>query len=285
MRVAVCGLGRMGAAFAGVLLAAGHEVAVWNRTAGRAGDLVGRGAVEAPTAAAAASGADLVVLMVFDGTASEQALFAADGIAAGAAAGTLIVNASTVGPDESAALAARAADAGLRYLEAPVLGSVPAVLSGTLTVLTGGDPADAAEAEPVLTAWSHAGRRRHAGPVGAATALKLVANLALGVVAAGLHDAVTLGEDLGLPRDLVLDTLALGAFERIAGRSRERLGAQDYTGAPFTLGALDKDLRLAAAYARRPVPVLAAAVSLTCAAVADGEGDRDISVLGRGTGA
>ncbi|MBV1852760.1 NAD(P)-dependent oxidoreductase [Catellatospora tritici] len=283
MRVAVCGLGRMGTAFAGVLLDAGHDVVVWNRTAGRAADLVARGATEAPTAAAAAAGADLVVLMVFDGPASEQALFAPDGITAGAAAGTLLVNASTVGPDESSGLASRVVATGLRYLEAPVLGSVPAVLAGSLTVLTGGDVADAAEAAPVLAAWSHAGRCRHAGPVGAATALKLVANLALGVVAAGMRDAVSLGEDFGLPRELVLDTLASGAFERVAGRSRARLGAQDYAGAPFTLAALDKDLRLATGYAHRPLPVAAAAAAVTSAGVAGGDGDCDIAVLGRGT--
>ncbi|MDI1462712.1 NAD(P)-binding domain-containing protein [Catellatospora sp. KI3] len=282
MRVAVCGLGRMGTAFAAVLLGAGHEVAVWNRTAGRAGDLVARGAAEAPTAAAAATGADLVVVMVFDASASERALLGPDGVTAGAAPGTLVVNASTVGPDESVGLAARVTAAGLRYLEAPVLGSVASVHAGSLTVLTGGDEADAAEAAPVLAAWSRAGRR-HAGPVGAATALKLVANLALGVVAAGMHDAVSLGEDFGLPRELVLDTLALGAFERVAGRGRERLGAQDYTGAPFTLAALAKDLRLATSYARRPLPVASAAATVASAGVAAGDGDCDIAVLGRGT--
>ncbi len=265
------------------LLDAGHQVTVWNRSPEASAALVAHGATAAPSPAAAASSSAIVVLMLFDGAACEQVLSGPDGVLAGAAPGTTVVNLSTIGPEESTALAARAGAVGLRYVEAPVLGSVPAVRGGSLTVLAGGEPADVAAAEPVLAVWSHAGRLRHTGPVGAATALKLVANLALGVVAAGMRDAVVLGEDFGLPRDLVLDTLALGAFERIAGRGRDRLGADDYDGAPFTLGALEKDLGLALDRARRPLPVAGAAREVAAAGVAAGDANRDISVLARTT--
>jgi 3-hydroxyisobutyrate dehydrogenase-like beta-hydroxyacid dehydrogenase len=282
-RLAVCGLGRMGAAMAQAQLADGHPVTVWNRSPAAAKELADAGAGMAATPAEAARGADAVVLMLFDGDACEQVLSGPDGVLAGAAPGTLLINLSTVGPDQSAAFGARAAAAGLRYVEAPVLGSVPAVRSGTLTVLAGGAAEHVDAAGPVLGVWCRGGRLIRTGPVGTASALKLVANLSLGVVAAGMRDAVRLGEDFGLPRELVLDTLALGAFERIAGRSRERLTADDYDGAPFTLAALAKDLDLALSRARRPLPVAAAARDTAADAVAHGDAALDIAALARTT--
>lgn len=284
MNVAVCGLGRMGTAFAEALLEAGHRVTVWNRTPGREGDLVAQGATAQATAAQAAAEAEVTVVMVFDAAAAEQVLFGPDGVVAGAAPGTLVVNATTVAPDESQALAERAAAAGLAYLEAPVVGSVPAARVHSLTVLVGGADPDAERAEPVLRAWSHAGTLRHVGPVGAATGLKLVANAALGVAAAGLHDAVRLGEDFGLPRELVLDVLAAGPLAPLVTAKRDRLSAdseEGYAAADFTVAALGKDLALALARARSPAGVVQAAQGVLASAARAGQEQADISVVGR----
>ncbi|KQV03333.1 MULTISPECIES: NAD(P)-dependent oxidoreductase [unclassified Kitasatospora] len=265
MKVTVCGLGRMGTAFAAALVTAGHEVTGWNRT--------GHGPVQD-----AVAGAEAVVIAVLDGPAARSVLA---GVLAGAALGTLVINASTVGPDESRQLAAEAVAAGLRYVEAPVLGSVPAVRAGSLTVLTGGAATDVAAAEPVLLAWSHAGERRWTGPVGTASALKLVANLTLGIAAAGLRDTLALGESLGLPRGQILDLLAEGQFGRLVTAKRERLAEESYGDADFTLAALAKDLRLALA-AGPALPVAEAAARTVAAAVADGGADQDLAALARG---
>ncbi|MYS83203.1 NAD(P)-dependent oxidoreductase [Embleya scabrispora] len=276
MRVAVCGLGRMGTAGAEALVAAGHEVTVWNRTPRTVA-----GTVQAASAAEAARDVDAVVLFVFDGPAAEAVLLGPNGIAAGAAPGTLVINATTLAPEQSRELAAAAHAAGLRYLEAPVLGSVPAVRAGTLIVLTAGEPADVAAAEPVLLAWSHAGERRHVGPVGAATALKLVANLGLGVAAAGLHDAVRLGAALGLARADVLDVLTASAIGGLVGRKRERLDQAAYADADFTVAALAKDLVLVGDVTGTPLPVARAAAEVATSAVRAGDATADISALGR----
>lgn len=284
MNVAVCGLGRMGTVFAEALLDAGHHVTVWNRTPGREGDLPGRGAAVASTAAEAAAGAEAVVVMVFDAVAAEQVLFGPDGVALGAGPGTLLVNAGTVAPDESQGLADRSAAAGLAFVEAPVLGSVPVARSHALTVLVGGSDADAEKAEPVLRAWSHGGVRRHTGPVGTASALKLVANSALGIAVAGLHDALRLGEDFAVDRELVLDVLARGPLGPLVTMKQDRLSAdteEGYAAADFTVAALGKDLALALARARDPVAVVQAAQGVLASAVRAGDADADISVLGR----
>jgi 3-hydroxyisobutyrate dehydrogenase len=278
VKVAVCGLGRMGTAFAEALAADGLELTVWNRTPR---DVAG--ARTAVTAADAARDADAVVVMVFDGPASESVLLGPEGVTAGAAPGTLVINATTLAPAESRHLARGVRAADLRYLEAPVRGSVPAVRTGALRVLTGGQEEDAREAEPVLRAWSHAGTRRHTGPVGSASALKLVANLGLGTAVAALHDAVVLGDGLGLPREDVLDILQEGVFGHLVAGQRDRLSQDAYEGGDFTVAALAKDLALATAAVDEPLTVAAAAARLT-ARTAQQDGSLDVAVLGRTPG-
>lgn len=252
MRVAVLGLGRMGAAMAVALAGAGHEVTGWNRS-----PKPDAGVPVAEQVADAVDGAEAVVIMVIDGPASRVVLEQIRGSSA------LVVNASTVGPDESREFAASAAEAGLRYVEAPVLGSIPTVRASALTVLAGGDAADIETARPVFAAWTADGEVLHTGPVGTATALKLVANLSLGIAAAGLHDCVRLGADLGLDRADVLDILERGSLGGLVQRKRARLDTDEYTDADFTVAALAKDLALARSATDKDLPVLDAAARLT----------------------
>ena len=266
MRVAVLGLGRMGAAMAVALAGAGHEVTGWNRSPKTV-----PGIDVAEDVAGVIDGAEVIVIMVIDGPASRDVLDRITGSEA------LVVNASTIGPDESRELAASATGRGLRYVEAPVLGSIPQVEASALTVLAGGDEHDVETARPVLEVWTADGRIRHTGPIGTATALKLVANLSLGIAAAGLHDCVRLGADLGLDRNDVLDILERGSLGGLVQRKRARLDADDYDDAEFTLGALGKDLGLARTNARTDLPVLQAAARL----VAEADPTADLAALAR----
>jgi 3-hydroxyisobutyrate dehydrogenase-like beta-hydroxyacid dehydrogenase len=167
------GLGRMGVPMAARLLEAGHEVRVWNRSPGKAGSLVEAGATEAGSPAEAAAGADVVVTMLADPEAVQEVLAAAD-----LAAGTTLVEMSTIGPDAVRSLAAGLPD-GVHMLDAPVLGSVPQATEGTLKIFVGGDAEVFERCRPVLEAM---GRPRHLGPLGAGAAMKLVANSTLGAL-------------------------------------------------------------------------------------------------------
>nr|WP_283137044.1 NAD(P)-dependent oxidoreductase [Rhizohabitans arisaemae] len=271
----MCGLGRMGTALAEALAVDGHDLTVWNRNPRKVAD-----ARIAATPSDAARGAEAVVLVVFDGPAAESVLLGETGVTAGAAPGTLIINATTLAPDESRRLAQGANAAGLRYLEAPVIGSVPAVRKGALHVLTGGADQDARDAESVLRVWSHAGGRRHVGPVGSASSLKLVANLALGTAVGALHDAIRLGSGLGLDREDVLDILQEGVLGPLAAGKRARLTQGTYGGADFTVAALAKDLALAIAAVDEPLTTADAAARLVARA-AELDGSLDIAVMGR----
>ncbi|UED87645.1 NAD(P)-dependent oxidoreductase [Streptomyces profundus] len=274
MRSAVCGLGRLGAALAAALVADGQDVSGWNRTPR---ELPGIRA--ARTAADAVRHAEVVVVAVFDGPAARSVLLGPDGVAVGAAPGTLVINVTTLAPEESRRLAHEVRGEGLRYLEAPVVGSVSAVRSGALRVLVGGAEEDALAAEPVLRVWSHAGSRRLVGRVGAASALKLVANLALGIAAAGLHDAVRLGTGLGLARDDLLDVLQEGPIGPLVAGKRDRLSHGAYAAADFTVAALAKDLALARAAVDEPLAGADAAARLV-GRVAELDGSLDIAALG-----
>lgn len=238
-RLGFCGLGQMGGPMAARLLGAGHQLAVWNRTADRARPLVERGARRAESPADAAAGAEAVVTMVSTPEALEQVVFGDDGVAAGLAEGATVVEMSTVGPDVVRALRARlptTAD----VLDAPVLGSVPQATDGTLKVFVGGDAAVVERWRPVLETM---GRPVHLGPLGAGAAMKLVTNSTLGALMTALAEALALADSFGLRREAVLDILAESPIGTTVRSKRANIESGAYP-PNFKLALAVKDLRL-----------------------------------------
>lgn len=276
MRVAFLGLGRMGAAMAGHVLDAGHELVVWNRSAGRADDLVARGASEASSPREAATGADAVVLMLFGPDSVREVL---PDLLAGTAKGTLVLNATTVGPQDARELAAACRDAGARYVDAPVAGSVGPATDGTLGILVGAGAADLEEVRPLLELWGDPGRIRHVGEVGAGSALKLCLNQGLGVVAAGVGESLRLGRDLGLDRTVLLDALGGAAYGWFLGQKRPMLEADDYGATTFSVELMAKDLELATRASDGDLAVTAAALQQARRAVDAGHSGEDYAVI------
>jgi 3-hydroxyisobutyrate dehydrogenase len=276
MRVAFLGLGRMGAAMAGHLLDAGHDLTVWNRTPGRADQLTSRGAAEASSVPAAVRAAEAVVLML----AGPDSVRAVLGEVAGAApAGALVVDCTTIGPAAAREAGEQAVGHGLRYVDAPVVGSVAPAAEGTLGVLVGGSADDVAAARPLLDLWGDPARVRHCGPVGSGNAYKIVFNAGLGVAMLGVGEALRLGRDLGLDRSSVLDVLAGGPFGYLVGRRRAMFETDEYQPVQFSLELLGKDLGLALESARVELPATAAAARVTEEAITAGHGADDYGAL------
>ena len=165
MRVAVIGLGTMGAPMARHLLAAGHEVTVHNRTRSREEPLAAAGAARAATPAQAAGAAEAVLTCVSDTPDLEQVLFGDDGVAEGLTAGGLVVDCSTVSPAATAAIAATLREREIGLVDAPVSGGSEGAERGTLTIFCGGSDADVARARTLLEAFGS--RITHLGPSGA----------------------------------------------------------------------------------------------------------------------
>jgi 3-hydroxyisobutyrate dehydrogenase-like beta-hydroxyacid dehydrogenase len=259
---AVLGLGRMGTAVAQRLadhLAPDHDLRTWTRSAGGHA-----------SPADVVRGADVVMLCLYDAQACRDVLATCLSSVPDTA---VVVNTTTVGPDEAAELEALVAAAGPAYLHAPVMGSTPAVARGGLVVLAGGKPPAAAEA--VL---AHLGEVVVLSDAAEAAALKLVANGVLGDSLVALRRAVARGDALGLPRDAVLDVLGRTVLARFVDGVRRAPGSEGGSRpTTFAAAALAKDLSLLAAAAGTRSDA-SSAVDLL---VADGAvgADDDVAVL------
>src|SRR5438093_12542604 len=172
-RVAVLGPGRMGGAIARRLAASGFGLIVWDRTPAKAQGL-NVGPV-ARTPAEAIHDADIAISSLTNAAAVRDVYLGPQG-AFGTSDRPLFVEMSTAGPESIEQLSREARTRGLRLLEAPVIGSVPAVESGTLAVLVGGSRDDLEAARPVL---ERLGEIHHVGGFGSAARLKLGANTML----------------------------------------------------------------------------------------------------------
>jgi 3-hydroxyisobutyrate dehydrogenase len=236
--VAVLGLGAMGCAIAARLLGAGHHVRVWNRTPGRDDELVAAGARRSTTPADAVRDAEVVITMVTDPPALEAVLFGPDGAAPAIPESATLIDMSTVGPTEIASVVERVAP--VAVLDAPVLGSVPSVESGSLVILAGGDHAVFDRHTELLALF---GRPIYAGPSGSGAMLKLVNNAASIATLVALGELLALTDRTGLGIDAVLQSLEAGPLASLIERWRPRLKGEDQS-SYFRLALARKDLAI-----------------------------------------
>lgn len=210
MKIGFAGIGIMGFHMARRLAEAGHTVTAWNRTREKAERLEEFGASIADTPAAAADGADAVIVMVSDGAASDAVIFGADaeaGILERAREGATIVVMSSI-PMETAAAQGKAANGkGVRYLDAPVSGGEPGAREGGLTIMAGGDGDAFEELQPVLSVM---GRSTHVGPAGAGSLAKLANQVIVGNTIQTVAEALLLAQTGGADAAAVIDALQGG---------------------------------------------------------------------------
>ena len=270
--VAWLGLGRMGVLMARHVLDAGHELVVWNRSPGRADELVAAGAREATSPEEAAEQADVVVLMLFGPDSVREVLPRV------LRPGLLVVDSTTIGPDAARENGRAAAAGGARYADAPVAGSTPPAQAGTLGVLVGCAADDWPEVQELAHLWGDPDRVRRVGEVGAGSALKLVVNQGIGVLAAGLGEALRLAGQLDLDRTVVTDVLAGAMYGWTLQQKRPMLDAADFSGTQFSLELLAKDLDLAVR-AGSDLPVTTAVLQHARDALAAGHEGEDYAAV------
>jgi len=255
---------------------------VWNRSPGRAEALLGLGAAEAATPRAVAGASDVVVVCVSDSPDVEAVLFGPEGIAAGAAPGTLVVDCSTISPSSSRDFAGRLAEQGVAMVDAPVSGGSEGAQKGTLTIMVGGDEVDVSRARPVLEAMGRS--ITHMGPLGAGQATKAVNQVILCGTYLGVAEGLVLAIRNGLDPERVVEALGGGAAASWVLENRSgRMITDDYP-LGFKVSLHLKDLMIALAMARESgvaMPVAAMAAQIENGLVAQGHGDDDVSALAR----
>jgi 3-hydroxyisobutyrate dehydrogenase len=280
-RIAFLGLGIMGSRMAANLVNAGHELRVWNRTASTAEQFAAQhGAVAAPTPAAAADGCELVFTMVVDGDQVRDVLLSDGGAADGAAAGTTMVDCSTIGPAATLEIGAALADRGLSLVDAPVTGSSPKAQDGTLTFMVGGTAEQFAAVTPALQAMGEL--IVHAGSLGQGQMVKLINNAAAAANAATLAQALIVGKRAGVDLDALVEVMGSGAGGSVmldlkAGPMRRH----DYS-TLFKLEHMLKDVRLCLEEGQRlGVPFQSAAFvrEILSAGMGMGHADDDFAAM------
>jgi 3-hydroxyisobutyrate dehydrogenase-like beta-hydroxyacid dehydrogenase len=268
----------MGFPLAQRLVRAQVPVLLWNRTQSKVEPLVAEGAHWAATpkdlARSVAKG--VTFLMLTDGLAVKKVLFGVHSFSRWAPSGSLVVNMSTIDPEESRVFAARLAERGIHYVDAPVAGSVEQVERGEAFFFVGGDEPDVVRSRPLLERMGS--RAEHMGPVGSGNAAKLVNNLlTLGITALST-EALALADELHLDLGKMVEVLGAGGGQsRMLERKAPAFLARKYP-PQFSTVLARKDLKLVekvSAREGRPLKMTREARKLFDESIAQGHGEED----------
>ena len=283
--VAILGTGRMGSAMARRVAAAGHRVRVWNRTLSSAQALVDSQThgelVLATTPSEAVTDADVVLTMLTDGDVT-MSLLLSKAVLSALPTHCLVIDLGTSGVAAATSLGRRLAQAGHRFVDAPVSGSVPAVSAGTLLVMASGRPDDVIAARGVLE--SFAAEVLRVGDVGAGQAMKLAVNLVVHDLNAALAEALVLAERSGVTRTEAYDVLERSVVGAPFVRYKRPAFLDPQTPTAMSLELVAKDLRLITEQGRvtgAELPVTEQTLQRVQGAVDAGWGPRDMADLSR----
>ena len=309
MKVGIVGLGRMGAAMSQRLRQHGCEVVGWDHKADATRAAAADGLRIATNARDVAAQSDVVISIITEDHGVRRIFNGPDGFLDGAVTGKLFIDMSTLQPMTGRELAPLVEAKGARFLEAPVLGTIPQVRAGTLFAMVGGHADDLHRARPVLgtipqvragTLFAMVGGRAedvdrarpvlekmtrrivHMGPNGSGYAMKLAVNLGLGAYIQAVSESLALGLQQGLTLDQMLDVLQEAPYA--SGWLKSKLDVLKGAPAEMTLDirTLRKDLMSAVATGALsgvPMPLSAAVLTSLSAAVADDYGGGDLAEL------
>ena len=281
LRIAVLGCGLMGHPMARRLLAAGHEVHVWNRTRAKAESLAAHGAQVHDTPRQACSQADFIISMLENGAIVGEVLFGmgADSALHGMRANCLVMDMASIQPREARDHAARLSERGIRHLDAPVSGGTVGAEAGTLAIMVGGKAQDFADATPV---FAPLGRATHVGPHGAGQLAKLANQMIVGITIGAVAEALLLCAKGGADPAKVREAITGGfADSRILQLHGQRMVERDFAPRGKMTVQL-KDMRNAMATAQEigfDAPITALFEQLYAAGVEHGLGELDHSGL------
>ena len=290
MRIAFIGLGNMGAPMATNLVKAAHEVVVFDLVEAALDALEQQGAKRADSAAEACADAEIVISMLPAGVHVRGLYLGRDdqpGLLDALPHKPLIIDASTISPEDARLLATAAGERGFNYLDAPVSGGIGGAQAGTLTFIVGGDSAAFEQARPVLEAMGK--NIFHAGDSGAGQVAKICNNMLLGILMSGTAEALALGVKNGMDPAVLSEIMqqssggnwVLNVYNPWPGVMESSAASRDYQGG-FLTDLMVKDLGLAwelALGSKSAIPMGSEARNLYALHSAQGSGRLDFSSI------
>jgi 3-hydroxyisobutyrate dehydrogenase len=283
-RIGFVGLGNMGLPMAKNLLKAGHAITGHDASPKPIGELKAEGGATTPNLAKIA-GSDIVITMLPAGQHVRDVYLDPNGLIAKAKKGTLFIDCSTIDVETARLVAARAEEAGMHFLDAPVSGGVGGAQGATLTFMVGGRDEVFALAKPI---FEQMGKTVvHAGGAGTGQAAKICNNMILGISMIAVSEAFLLAEKLGLDKQKLFDISSkssgqcwsMTGYCPVPGPVPSSPANRDYA-AGFTAAMMLKDLNLArdaAELAHAKTPLGAEAAAIYAKYVESGEAGKDFS--------
>jgi 2-hydroxy-3-oxopropionate reductase len=280
MKIGFVGLGIMGKPMSLNLIKAGHSLTVYDIAAEPVAALAGAGAAAAASARDAAAQSELTITMLPDGPEVEAAVLGENGVLAGAPAGSIIVDMSSISPIVAQKVGAACAERGVEFLDAPVSGGEPKAIDGSLAIMAGGKPEVFEKVLPVLRAMGSSAVLT--GPVGAGNVTKLANQIMVACNIAAMGEALTLASKAGLDPEVVFQAVKGG----LAGSTVLNAKAPMLIGRNFKPGFRirlhQKDLRNALQTAESlkvSLPLTGAVQNMLIALMNEGHGDLDHSAI------
>ncbi len=283
-RVGFIGLGVMGRPMARHIAAAGYPITVYNRSRAPIDELASAGAAAADSPSEVARRSSVIITMVSDTPDVEAVIAGPAGVLEGLAAGSVVVDMSSISPEATKRLAGLVAARGGTMLDAPVSGGEIGAINASLSIMVGGDASALERVRPILARMGNPERIVHVGvEPGSGQVCKICNQVAIGGALAGVSEAFALAKKAGVELGPVRQAL-LGGFasSRVLEVHGERMIAGNYKPG-FRTRLYQKDLRLASESAAAhgvAMPATAVVAQLINALVAHGGGDLDYSALG-----
>ncbi|MDF1731535.1 MAG: NAD(P)-dependent oxidoreductase [Minwuia sp.] len=273
-KAAFIGLGVMGFPMAGYLQQKGYETTVYNRTAAKADEWVGKyGGSSAPTPKQAAEGADFVMVCVGNDDDLRSVVLGDDGALAGMKAGAVLVDHTTASADVAREIAAYAADKGIGFVDGPVSGGQAGAENGVLTVMCGGSQKDFDTAKTAIMSYARACELL--GEAGSGQIAKMVNQICIAGLVQGLSEALHFAQSAGLDGRKVVDTISKGAAQSWQMENRYETMLDDQFEFGFAVDWMRKDLGICLEQAKRM------GISLPVTAVVD-QFYGDVQAMGGG---
>lgn len=276
-KIGFIGLGIMGKPMAKNLIKAGHELVVYNRSAGAVEELVETGkAVAASSPAEVAAQAELIITMLPNSPDVRAVVLGAGGVIEGAKAGALVVDMSSIDPTVAQEIGRELAAKGVQFLDAPVSGGEPKAIEGTLSIMVGGSQADFDRAEPVLRCMGASAVR--CGEVGAGNVTKLANQIIVALNIAAMSEALVLATKAGVDPELVYKAIRGGLAGSTVLDAKAPLALARKFNPGFRIKLHIKDLANAIAAGHEvgaPLPLTAQVMETMQALKVDGMGELD----------